>query len=174
MVKIVSWNCNGSFRETIKSILDEDSNVIYHPQIDASNLMNQDAAAIPDELHSDDKLIKYEFNGVEKEAVWQPLRNGMRLYVTVPVSEINRGWTSLVRNILIASLVILLIVVFLMMRFTGRLTKPLTELTKAAKQVDEGNYDYALDYEAEDEVGALTSTFRFMRDRLKVSFSSKL
>ena len=152
-------------------ILDEDSNVIYHPLLD-SRLQYGEKIALndPDRVLGENH-IQYNYDGVEKEAVWLPLSNGMRLYVTVPVSEINRGWTSLVKNILIASLIILLIVVFLMMRFAGRLTKPLTELTKAAKQVDEGNYDYELDYEADDEVGALTSTFRFMRDRLKASFS---
>ena len=152
-------------------ILDENSNVIYHPLLDSKLHYGEKIALNEPDKVLGENHIQYNYEGVEKEAVWLPLSNGMRLYVTVPVKEINRGWTSLVRNILIASLVILLIVVFLMMRFTGRLTKPLTELTKAAKQVDEGNYDYALDYEAEDEVGALTSTFRFMRDRLKASFN---
>ena len=152
-------------------ILDEDSNVIYHPLLDSKLHYGEKIALNDPDRVLGENHIQYNYDGVEKEAVWIPLSNGMRLYVTVPVSEINRGWTSLVKNILIASLIILLIVVFLMMRFAGRLTKPITELTKAAKQVDEGNYDYTLDYEADDEVGALTSTFRFMRDRLKMSFS---
>ena len=147
------------FKSGYAFILDEDSNVIYHPQIDASNLMNQDAAAIPDELHSDDKLIKYEFNGVEKEAVWQPLRNGMRLYVTVPVSEFNRSWRDMVWKVILVSIVILVLISLIFLRLTGRLTKPLVELTEAAKQVGQGNYDLELTYNEDDELGNLTKTF---------------
>lgn len=43
-----------------------------------------------------------------------------------------------------------------MTRFTDRITKPLRDLTKAAKQVDEGNYDFTLKYDKDDEIGILT------------------
>lgn len=38
------------------------------------------------------EFIYYNFEGVEKKAVWLPLDNGMRLNVSVPVKEINADW----------------------------------------------------------------------------------
>ncbi|MBR5341279.1 MAG: EAL domain-containing protein [Erysipelotrichaceae bacterium] len=141
-------------------ILDEDSNVIYHPKMDAVKL---DIHAI-DKDHVDKYIgsnhIEYKFEGIEKEAVWIPLSNGMRIYVTAPVSEIDSGWQNMIKNIIYASVAILTIVIAVLMRFTYHLTKPLTELTQAAKEADKGNYEFALEYNQDDEVGILTRTFK--------------
>ena len=51
---------------------------------------------------------------------------------------------------------------------TGRITKPLHELTEAAEQVNEGNYDVALNYKGDDEVGLLTRTFSRLISHLKI------
>ncbi len=141
-------------------ILDSDSNVIYHPDLD-STLEYGDRIAVdkPDKVVGENH-IQYSFHGVEKEAVWLPLSNGMRLYVSVPVSEINSGWHHLVASILIASLVILGAASLIMTRFANRLTRPLSDLTKAAKKVDQGDYEFTLDYDKNDEIGILTNTFR--------------
>jgi diguanylate cyclase (GGDEF)-like protein len=51
---------------------------------------------------------------------------------------------------------------------TRRITRPLEELTKAAEQVDKGNYDFVLSYDREDEIGRLTRSFRTLSDNVKV------
>ena len=57
--------------------------------------------------------------------------------------------------------------IFLTRLFTGKITEPLKELTAAAVQADQGNYDFALDYNGKDEVGTLTKTFRRMAGNMK-------
>lgn len=141
-------------------ILDEASNFIYHPRMDSGQLDSETIAIVDSNRFIADSHIRYVYGGVEKEAVWMPLSNGMRLYVAAPVSEIDRGWKSMFWNILIASLVILAVSCIVMLRFSDRLTKPLRDLTEAAKQVQDGNYAYTLDYDKNDEVGILTQTFR--------------
>ena len=141
-------------------ILDENGNVFYHPLLDSAQLNLETTAMDEPEQFIGSNHIRYNYEGVEKEAVWIPLSNGMRLYVCAPVSEINSGWTNMIRNIFFALLLILLIAVLAMMRFTGRITKPLGDLTEAAKQVDEGNYDFSLEYDKDDEIGLLTRTFK--------------
>jgi diguanylate cyclase (GGDEF)-like protein len=49
----------------------------------------------------------------------------------------------------------------------GNITKPLKQLTEAAIQTDQGNYDFTLDYNGKDEVGTLTKTFKRMADHMK-------
>ena len=142
-------------------ILDEESNVIYHPQMDAIDL-EETKKVLSDSTNKviGSNHIKYHLNGIEKEAVFIPLRNGMRFYVTAPVSEIDRGWQNLVKNVLIAAVLVLTVTAILVTSFAQRITKPLTDLTNAAKQIDEGNYDITLDYNKDDEIGVLTNTFK--------------
>ena len=148
-------------------ILDEDSNVIYHPHMD-SELQYGEKIAVdtPDKVVGENH-IQYSFGGIEKEATWLPLSNGMKLYVSVPLSEINNRWQNLIWRILIASLIILVIVSFVTLRFAGRLTKPLSDLTEAARQVGNGNYDFELEYDKDDEVGILTRTFKQLASQTK-------
>lgn len=141
-------------------ILDENSNIVYHPQMD-STLQYGEKVAIdsPDHVIGDHH-IQYHFDGTLKEAVWLPLRNGLRLYVTVPLAEINNVWQSLISRTFFASFIILLVVSFVMMRFAGRITKPLHDLTHAAQQVANGNYNFVLEDNSNDEIGILTRTFK--------------
>ena len=141
-------------------ILDEDANVFYHPLLDSTQLKLETATVYEPEQSIGSNYIRYNYEGVEKEAVWIPLSNGMRLYVCAPISEIDSGWMGMIWVILIALPVILGIAIIAMMRFTGRITKPLRDLTEAAKQVDEGNYDFSLEYDKDDEIGILTHTFK--------------
>ena len=148
------------FKSGYAFILDENSNVFYHPQLDSAQLNLETTAVDEPETFIGSNHIRYNYEGVEKEAVWIPLSNGMRLYVCAPVSEINSGWISMIGKILVALLVILVISILAMVRFTDHFTKPLGDLTEAAKQVDEGNYDISLKYDKDDEIGLLTRTFK--------------
>lgn len=144
---------------------DKDGNIIYHPEVDV--METAENIKVPEGMLSDDKFITYTFNGVEKMAVWLPLENGMRLNVTVPVSEVNEEWIRWSVRVLLLLAVLLVIFVVLIMKFAGRITQPLMDLAGAAKKIDEGNYDVALTYNGDDEVGALTRTFDHMRVHLK-------
>lgn len=155
------------FKTGYAFILDEDSNVIYHPELGSERLdLSIDPVDSADE-HIGSNHVAYKFDGVNKEAVWIPLSNGMRLFVAAPVSEINSAWIEMIWIILIASVIILALVSIATLRFAEHLAKPLTDLTEAARQVDKGNYDLSLDYAKEDEIGLLTRTFRQLADNTK-------
>ena len=145
---------------------DEEGNIIYHPHMDVTTMETQ--PKVPSGLLSNEKFIRYTFDGVEKEAVWLPLSNGMRLNVTVPVQEINAAWQKWVTEITIVFAALLVIFIVLIMTFTGRITSPLQKLTKAAEQISEGYYDTELDYDKKDEVGVLTASFKKLIMNLNV------
>ncbi|MGX8702996.1 MAG: sensor domain-containing diguanylate cyclase, partial [bacterium] len=153
-------------------LIDADSNVIYHPKMDSILIYEHKAIPLPEGLRGDNTHIQYKYEGIDKEAVWRPLRNGMRLYVTVPVSRINSAWQDMIWEILLASLILLVLAVTVTLRFTGHLTKPLLELTKAAKKVSDGNYEFTLDYDKNDEIGILTQTFRQLASSTKEHINS--
>lgn len=153
-------------------VLDGASRIIYHPQNDAELLELETTAINESNDFIGSNHIKYTYQGVEKEAVWILLRNGMQIYVAAPVTEIDSGWRGMILNILLAALVIIAISVVVMMRFSERITKPLRDLTKAAKQIQNGNYDVELEYDKNDEVGILTDTFKQLATHTKEHLSA--
>lgn len=147
-------------------LTDEEGNLIYHPYIDVTTLT--EPYDVPEGLVSKNSRVRYVFNGVKKEAVWLPLSNGMRLYVSVPVAEIDANWMRLIWMVLAVSVLLVVVFVLIAMRFTKHITKPLQELTEVAERVNEGDYSCKLSYEGDDEIGTLTTAFRNLMSHLGV------
>lgn len=146
---------------------DTEGNLFYHPHIDVTQLAEETMSDIPEGLVSESTFYTYTYDGILKEAAWLPLSNGMRLNVAVPVSEMEGDWQRLVRNILIAAAGVLLVSCLFTMYYTKRITKPIEQLIEAAEQADRGDYDYVLEYDKDDEVGRLTSTFSRLANHMK-------
>lgn len=147
-------------------INDAEGNLIYHPRIDVPFL--PEPIQVPNGLLKDSPYIRYTFEGVEKQAVCLPLSNGMRLNVSVPISEINALWQRWINQIFFISIALIIVAAFVTMRFSGRITKPLRELAEVAEKISEGDYDSHLDYHSNDEVGVLTNTVNKLTAHLKV------
>ncbi|MBQ6121157.1 MAG: diguanylate cyclase [Clostridia bacterium] len=147
-------------------INDAEGTIVYHPHMDVAELA-ESHPKVPNGLLNDEKFIRYTYDGVEKQAVWLPLQNGMRLNVTVPVSEINASWHQWIRQNIIVSAALLVVFILLTMHFTGNITRPLRELTEAAKEVNDGNYEVSLDNRGNDEVGILKRAFNQLIRHLK-------
>ena len=150
---------------------DAKGNLFYHPLIDVSQLTEETRPAVPEGLLDESTFIRYSFEGVDKIAAWLPLSNGMRLNITVPVIETEGNWQNLIVNIVIVALEVLAAASLFTMFYSKRITKPLEQLTEAAQQVEKGNYDVALNYDRDDEVGRLTKTFKNLSSHMKANIS---
>ena len=146
---------------------DEEGKLFYHPLIDVTRLTEQTMPTVPEGMIQKNTFIHYTYEGVEKVGAWLPLSNGMRLNVTVPISETEGDWQKLILNIVIVSVEVLVALSIFTMFYARRITKPLEELTDAAEQVDRGNYDVELNYDQDDEIGRLTSTFKRLVAHMK-------
>ena len=151
-------------------INDAQGRIIYHPRMDVTAMESQ--PVLPDGLLSSDSVVTYNYEGVDKQGIWLPLENNMHLNVSVPVDEINIGWRNWVSQLLVLFLLILSGFIALTLYASGMITKPLSDLTEAARQVDKGNYDYMIEYNGNDEIGVLTRTFRNLISHLKVYISN--
>ena len=151
---------------------DEDGKLFYHPHMDVNELPPEKAYEIPADLVGDSTFIRYTYDGVKKIAVWRPLSNGMRLNVTVPVSETEGDWQGLILNIALSAAFVLVAASIFLMIHTRRITRPLEQLTEAAEQVDRGNYDFVLPYDGDDELGRLTRSFKTLSDNVKVHINN--
>lgn len=137
---------------------DATGKIIYHPHMDVTTLKEQ--PQVPSGLLSKDKFIHYTFDNVEKQAVWLPLSNGMRLNVAAPLQEINADWYQWSIEIIVIFAILLAIFITIIMVYIGRIIRPLQTLTLAAEQINQGNYRVELDYDHNDEIGLLTRTFK--------------
>ena len=151
---------------------DNNGEIIYHPEMSIARLASGDKPKCPHGLLGKDTHVSYTYEGVEKQAVWTELdinmQNGLRLNVSVPVSEINKEWKSLLNESVFVTLVLLIVFIIITVRLTEHISKPLKDLTKAALEVDKGNYDVKFDYQGNDEVGTLTRTFSMLVNHIKV------
>ena len=146
-------------------VSDDDGYLIYHPRLDVPAM--KERPEVPEGIVSEDTIVHYDYDGVEKIAAWLPLINGDHLNVSVPVKEINANWRKWISTIIIAFGLLLVAFILFIFKYTGRITKPLTDLTKVAEQIDQGNYDHTLDYNGDDEIGTLTRTFSRVTVNLK-------
>jgi len=152
-------------------LTDAEGNLMFHPRIDIAKLTEGEAPEMPEGLLSDSTFTTYTFEGEAKEAAWLRLGNGMRLYVSVPERETDGDWRQLINTVLIASAIVLALSILLTQIVATRITRPLLQLTEAAKKVDSGDYDFTLDYNGNDEVGTLTRTFKRLADHMKEHIS---
>jgi diguanylate cyclase (GGDEF)-like protein len=81
-------------------------------------------------------------------------------------------WQQMTWNMLMGAAAVLVVASLFTMYYTRRITKPIEQLIEAAEQAEQGNYDYVLDYDQDDEVGRLTSTFRRLASHMKDSISN--
>ena len=146
---------------------DDNGNIFYHPKIDITKINPDEKLDVPEGLTSDSTFISYEYDGIKKEAAWLPLANGMRINVTVPVSEMEGDWQKLVFNIVIVSLEVLLVAALVILLYSRRISRPLRELILAAEKFDNGDFNYSLKYDKNDELGKLTKTFINLSSHMK-------
>lgn len=150
-------------------LTDENGVVIYHPEIPVGALISNINAELEVTRGPDERVrtVKYETGGVKREATWRTLSNGIRLFVTAPVSEINGDWRRLSWMIVLLTPIVLIIFALGIRHIMQRMTRPLEELAEAAKEVSEGRYDLKLNYEGDDEIGVLTESFINMAGQVK-------
>ena len=144
--------------ETAVLIYHPDKNLIDTPENERPPLPQALKASLNDSKNTNGAHVEYKYEGVEKHAYWLPLANGMSVVVAVPLTEVSSTWIRVVIEIVVAAVIIMAIFVVITIFFARRLTKPLEDLTKAAEEINKGNYDVTLDYREDDEMGVLTAT----------------
>ena len=156
-------------------LFDADGTILAHPDYEIGTKPDGEMQAVFEQLRgradSGDGVIRYSADGEERQMAFSTLSNGLKLAVVAPTREISASWDTLTRRILLAALVILAAVILLTVLLVRRLTRPLRQLSEAAAKLASGDYDVALSYDEDNEVGQLTRSFREMRDHLKLYIS---
>ena len=153
-------------------LTDRKGKIVYHPQLSHGTLLGD----VSEEMKtagksSDTRMIRYSNNGVQKEAAWNTLSNGLILFVSAPVSEISAGWRNLSWLTLATAIATVALFIILTLSLVRKITNPLVQLVHASQQISQGNYNVDLNYEGNDEIGILTKSFQQMVSHMRVFIS---
>ena len=173
--RLLEWVESLTYQETGYMFLKEgDGSVHYHMDDLGEYQMHSDEqdqivenAELMDQPETGEELIRYYFEGRDRAMAFVTLRNGMKFvlcdnYESI-YSERNRA------VILMSLLSIGLAGVFAVAAVirARRITNPLRELTAAANEISEGDYDVILPPETDNEVGELSRAFRIAIDNIR-------
>ena len=154
-------------------LTDEKGNVMHHkvyPFGIAMGNVDKSLNSVVAELEngtSGSSLFSYVDENVKKKMAFRTLRNGMRLAVTAPLSEIDKNKNVLLFQIVVSLLVIAPLSVLVTVLMTRRIIRPLKELNEAAKQIANGDLSISLTRQTKDEVGTLAESFQQTVDHLQ-------
>lgn len=159
-------------------LTDDKALIVYHKELKSgTNLIDYNhgefksmAKVLLKESKEDDALIDYSYGGIDKQATFQSLENGMRFIVSAPTDEIDEQANALLSQMVMGSFIILFITLLLVYAFSKRLVRPLTELTSAAKEIANGDLSVTITHESKDEVGVLSEALRQTISQLRKSF----
>lgn len=155
-------------------MLDKNHEMIYHPLGEESCPVehnHEEWEAFVGQLEEDEQreyVFTYEDEGQQSKMTYCNLENGMRLVVTAPTAETDQLKVDLEKSMMVSVVLISIFCIMITIAYTQTIVKPLKELTKAAKQVAEGNLEVTLLNQSHDEVGELSTSFQQTVDCLKV------
>ena len=124
--------------------------------------------AVERNLEEDGQDILYGYNGEEEEyrVTFSELENGMHLAISAPLKEIEQANYQLLSKILGSSLVIAFVFWLITSYTSETIIRPLKKLTKAAKEIADGNLQVNLECKTKDEVGVLAKSLQETTNQL--------
>ncbi len=89
------------------------------------------------------------------------------IYLRAKMEQINDTLSEAKNILTYATLIALIITVFLGSLLARSITSPIKEVTSKAKRMAEGDFDHRLGVKSNDEIGQLTQMFNYMAGQLK-------
>jgi len=172
---IITMVKNFIFYETGYGVLlDNDYNIIVHPDliegINIRTLENEDMDLVVDALNrNDSEVLTYYYKKTDKIMGFSKLSNDWIFMAVASIEEINKHVIKLRQNIAVVVLLSMLIVIAISMKMTRSITIGLNILNKITDQIENGNFEAAVESSSDDEIGKLTQKFSIMSRKFAAS-----
>ena len=147
----------GVEREVIETIEAMNTSILHQE-------VRTDAVEHALQAQSDQSIIA-DYRDIPVLSAYQPLEiEGVRwvLLAEIDKAEAFAAVTRLARNLFLAGLVVLLLIVAAALLFTKSLTEPILKLFEASKKVADGEVDVTVALDRSDELGSLADSFNQM------------
>lgn len=116
---------------------------------------------------TDDRLMGFKRDGVEYDAAFTKLQNGMKLLVYANTDEVFKAKHRTMRELSIGFALVLVLFACIAALVADRMTKSLYNLSVSAQQLAEGNFNIDVDIRSKDEIGTLARAFHNMAIKLQ-------
>ena len=173
--RLLTWVDSLTYQETGYMFLKEaDGSVHYHLDDLGEYQLHSDEedqivenAELMDQPETGEELIRYNFKGRDRAMAFVTLRNGMKFVLCDDYESIysERNHAVILMSLLSVGLAIVFAVAAVIL--ARRITNPLRDLTAAANEISEGDYDVILPPETDNEVGELSRAFRIAIDNIR-------
>lgn len=130
----------------------------------------ENARTYVDEVLSSEMNTPYistDSNGVTQKVILKELKNGMIFGLYVPTAEINAPQKGLLEQLLIIFVCILIVAIVISLLLVRTIVKPLKNMTRVAKQYENGDFAEVMDENSQDEIGVLSRSLQTMATSLK-------
>ena len=88
--------------------------------------------------------------------------SGYIVLASTNLERVDQAMSVVSNQLILITVILLAVSIVSALLFARWFTRPVTQLSSAAKQVAAGNYDVAVDIRSEDELGALARDFNYM------------
>ena len=147
------------------AVLKSDGTILYHPHFARGVLIGEGDPGfdgVIDKLTKEDstkELISYQLKGEDRQLASCKLRNGMLMICFAPESEIYREQTLFINATIVITAAVVLTALLIGFMVSKKMTRPIKQLNEAAKHMTDGEFDFNLHPDTQDEIGELTETF---------------
>lgn len=124
-------------------------------------------AELMDKASTGENLIRYEFQGDDRAMAFITLRNGMKIVLCDSYASVFSSRDRAIRIMIYVSIGMTIVMAAIAALMANRITGPLRDITSAANEISEGDYDVVLPPENDNEVGELSRAFRIAIDNIR-------
>ncbi len=152
-----------AYKSSLPIIVDAENNIMYGKNMDfgtnLSDIAGLDSLVSAISSEKSNSLVSCRINGEDKNAVYSPLANGMKLILTVNSSELSKQNIHMIIIMLIAVVFDVGVAITIAFIITTRMTRSLRELNEAAQKVSAGEFDVTVKATSNDDIGVLVNSF---------------
>ena len=161
------------YTDGMACLINEKGEVLYHPtgepQFTVDNI--DEWTEFVENAKGDNEgkeAFEYRKNGKSYRLTYYAMENGMSMILTAPTSEIRRENNQMVKRVMISVVWMTAVCIAGAYVASQSVIGPLKELTKASKEMANGNLKIKLPTGSKDEVGILADSMQQMADCLSV------
>ena len=162
-----------AYETGLACLINSESEIIYHPKGITELPMKgeevwEDFYGKMQMVSGGNDIYEYRENGEKYKVACYDLKNGMSLLLMAPTRIIDAENNRLIRDLFISSVAIIIISSLISIFISQGIIRPLKELTKASKEIADGNLKITIPAESKDEVGELAVSLQQTVDCLRV------
>lgn len=156
------------------TLIDQEGNVLADSGTDKQLENHRDREEVRGALNGKKITVKRYSSTMQQMYMYSavPVHNGDFngvLRVSVALSYLNGLNQNFIHSIIFSVVACLLIATIIAIYFTKMISKPVNEISRAAKQISKGNYDIKIYTREKDQLGQLVKSFNVMTENLKLS-----